>query len=344
MWTTSILVLHCFATLVLAGGSGGKNRTLNQLAVQQGLHYFGSASDNLSGSWDDEPYVDILLKSHEFGQITPANAMKWGLVETQRGVYNYTGGDQLVKAGKKAGMVVRGHALVWHSQLPDYVGTITDAATLHSVTFAHIKDEVKHFKGELIAWDVVNEVFEDTGGMRETIFYNLLGEGYIAEAFRAAHAIDKHAKLYLNDYNLEFADAKWETAVSFVQGLVDSGVPIHAVGFQGHLLVGQVPTVETLVKALSAFTDMGLEVAFTEVDIRMEMPFTDDKLAQQAKDYQTVVEACLAVPKCVGITVWDFSDKYSWIPGVFPTQGAALPWDENMQKKPAYGGIVAGLT
>lgn len=75
----------------------------------------------------------------------------------------------------------------------------------------------------------------------------------------------------------------------------------------------------------------------------MTLPSTDAKLQQQKKDYQTVVAACTAVKGCIGITIWDFTDKYSWVPQTFSGQGAALPWDENYKKKPAYDGIVAAL-
>jgi endo-1,4-beta-xylanase len=85
------------------------------------------------------------------------------------------------------------------------------------------------------------------------------------------------------------------------------------------------------------------QVAITELDIRMQMPSDDQKLAQQRTDYQNVVAACTAVEGCIGVTIWDFSDKYSWVPQTFGGQGAACPWDDNMQKKPAYDGIVAGM-
>ncbi|CCX06150.1 Similar to Endo-1,4-beta-xylanase; acc. no. O60206 [Pyronema omphalodes CBS 100304] len=79
--------------------------------------------------------------------------------------------------------------------------------------------------------------------------------------------------------------------------------------------------------------NLGVEVALTEVDIRMTLPVTDAKLAQQAVDYKNVVGACVAVGRCIGITIWDYTNKYSWMPSVFPGQGSALPWDENLVKK-----------
>lgn len=84
---------------------------------------------------------------------------------------------------------------------------------------------------------------------------------------------------------------------------------------------------------MNAFTALGVEVAITELDIRTTTPESSSALAQQAKDYASTVSACQAVSKCVGITIWDYTDKYSWVPNTFSGYGAALPWDSNLQKK-----------
>jgi len=111
-----------------------------------------------------------------------------------------------------------------------------------------------------------------------------------------------------------------------VKRLKARGTPIDGVGVQGHLIVGQIPS--TIKQNFEQFASLGVEVAITELDIRMRLPATSALLSQQAKDYQSVIGACLAVKGCIGVTVWDWTDKYSWIPGVFSGEGAALPWDE----------------
>jgi endo-1,4-beta-xylanase len=126
-----------------------------------------------------------------------------------------------------------------------------------------------------------------------------------------------------------------------VKSLQQQGIPIDGVGLQAHLVVGQVPT--TLRQNIQRFADLGVDVAITELDIRMVLPRTVGKDTQQAADYKAVVDACLAVSRCVGITLWDFTDKYSWIPSVFPGQGAALPWDEQLGRKPVYDVIAGAL-
>lgn len=128
-------------------------------------------------------------------------------------------------------------------------------------------------------------------------------------AFTWAHAADPDAKLYYNDYNIEYAGAKATTALTLISRLVKAGVPIDGVGFQGHFEVGNTPDATDLASELADFTALGVEVAYTELDIRFtSLPATDDGIAQQATDYASVTTACLNTDGCVGITVWDFDD------------------------------------
>lgn len=145
-------------------------------------------------------------------------------------------------------------------------------------------------------------------------------------ALQAARAADPNAKLYINDFNIEGPGAKATAMMNIVKSLQSQGIPIDGVGFQCHFIVGEVP--QGFQQNLEAFTALGVEVAITELDVRMTLPATDALLAQQKQDYETVIKACAAIPKCVGVTLWDFTDKFSWVPGTFAGQGAACPWDE----------------
>lgn len=314
--------------------------SLNALAKSKGKLYFGSATDN--PELTDAPYVSILTGGM-FGQITPGNSMKWGPTEPSQGTYSYTQGDAVLSLATSHNMIVRGHNLCWYEQLPSWLSSSSSNATLVSILQAHIQSEVTHYKGQVYAWDVVNEPFDDSGVMRSWLYQNVVGTSYIADAFNAAHAADPNAKLYLNDYNLEYSGAKFNLALSTITTLVQQGVPIHGVGFEGHMIVGSVPSAASIAANMEKFTALGLEVAFTEIDIRMTLPATAALLAQQQTDYQTMVTACMMVAKCVGITVWDYTDKYSWVPSTFSGQGEACPWDANLVEKPAFNGIVAGL-
>jgi endo-1,4-beta-xylanase len=324
-------------SVIVPTGAAHADSTLGQLAAARGK-YLGSATDNPELS--DAPYVSIL--GSEFGQITPGNTMKWYATEPSQGQFNFAAADTIVSMAKQHSQIVRGHTLVWHNQLPGWLtgGSFT-TAQLSSILQNHVTTEVTHFKGQLYAWDVVNEAFNDDGTFRQTMWYNAFGSGYIANALTWAHAADPNVKLYINDYNVDGLGAKSDALYNLVRSLKQQGVPIDGVGLQAHLVLGQVPT--SIQQNIQRFADLGVEVAITELDIRMNLPRDATKDAQQATDYSTVVKACLAVTRCVGITVWDYTDKYSWIPGVFSGQGAALPYDENFAKKPAYFAIAGAL-
>lgn len=183
-------------------------------------------------------------------------------------------------------------------------------------------------------WDVVNEVIGDDALIRDSIFSRVFGTDFISQAFRLAHAADPDVKLYINDYSIEGINAKSNALYNLVQKLLSEGVPIHGVGFQGHFTVGQVA--HDFVVNMQRFADLNLDVAITELDIRMTLPPTQANLAQQVLDYEEVFNACFRVTRCVGITIWGVTDKYSWIPNTFPGQGAALLFDDDYIQKAAY--------
>lgn len=326
------------AALVAAGVTTGpaaqaheRTPSLADLAHRHG-RYFGSATDN--PELTDSAYTKIL--GSEFDMITPGNGMKWENTEPQQGVFDWSKGDEIVKLARANHQKVRAHTLVWHSQLPAWV-TSRDwtADELRAVLKKHITTEVRHYRGKVYSWDVVNEAFNEDGTYRDTIWYRTLGPGYIADALRWAHEADPHAKLYLNDYNIEAIGPKSDAYYNLVKQLKADHVPLDGVGFQTHLAL-QYGYPTTIEDNLRRFSGLGLDTALTEVDVRMQLPATDDKLAEQATWYGNLTRACLAVRRCVGVTVWDFTDKYSWIPAVFAGEGAALPWDEQLRPKPAY--------
>ena len=168
-----------------------------------------------------------------------------------------------------------------------------------------------------------------------------MGSGYIADALRTAHAADPGAQLYLNDYNIEGENAKSNAMYSLVQSLLAQGVPINGVGFESHYIVGQVPS--SLLANMQRFAALGVNVAVTELDDRIQLPASTASLNQQATDYATVVRDCLQVSRCVGVSQWGVGDADSWIPGTFPGWGAATMYDQNYQPKPAYSATLSAL-
>ncbi|MBC9712772.1 endo-1,4-beta-xylanase [Streptomyces sp. TRM66268-LWL] len=309
-------------------------RTLHELARESG-RYFGSAVDNPELA--DTEFAELL--GTEFGQTTPGNGMKWYATEPERGVFDFTAGDEIVDYAKANGLKVRGHTLLWHSQLPAWLseGTWTKAE-LRSILKNHITQVVKHYKGKVFAWDVANEIMNEDGTYRENIFYKVIGPGYIADALRWARAADPKVKLYLNDYNVEALGPKSDAYYTLIKQLKKDRVPIDGFGLQAHLAL-QYGFPGGYEENLRRFADLGVDVSITELDIRMQLPADEAKLAEQADWYGRVTEGCLEVRRCVGITLWGYTDRHSWIPDFFPGEGAALPWDENLRHKPAYDAI-----
>ncbi|KAI5804318.1 glycosyl hydrolase family 10 protein [Geopyxis carbonaria] len=303
----------------------------------KGKKYYGSIAD--PNTLSDSNVKTILTA--DFGMITPENSMKWDATEPSRGSFTFTNADTTANFATSNNRQLRGHTLVWHSQLPSWVSAITDKSTLTSVIQNHVTTLMSRYKGKIYAWDVVNEIFADDGSFRTSVFYNLLGESFVDIAFTAARAADPAAKLYINDYNLDGPGAKVDALLALVSRLKSRGVPIDGIGTQAHLILGQVGGVQTQLQRLA---DTGLEVAITELDIRIPKDVTAAKLAQQQTDYNTVTKACLNVSGCVGITVWGVSDKNSWVDSTFPTYDSPLLWDDNFVRKSAYTGVDAALS
>jgi endo-1,4-beta-xylanase len=306
----------------------GTGAPLWLLAAAHGK-FFGTALTlpNLS----DPPLLKVA--DAQFDMATPGNEMKWDTTEPSNGTFNFGPGDQIVAYAHAHHMVVRGHNLVWQSQLPSWVSSLP-LDQVKAAMEKHITTEVSHYRGQVYSWDVVNEPLNGDGTFVNDVFYQAMGPSYIADALRTAHAADPHARLYLNDYNIEGINAKSDAMYNLVKSLKAQGVPIDAVGLESHFITGTVPS--TMLANMRRFAALGVDVAVTELDDRMPLPPTSAELAQQAADYATVVRDCLAVRRCVSISQWGVGDADSWIPGFFPGYGAATMFDQNYQPKPAF--------
>ncbi|WP_406480458.1 non-reducing end alpha-L-arabinofuranosidase family hydrolase [Streptomyces sp. NBC_01615] len=325
----SVLGLLAATVLVTPGTATGapdavRASTLGAQAAQSG-RYFGTAV--AAGRLGDGTYTGIL--DREFNSVTPENEMKWDTTEPSRGNFNFGPADQIVNRAIAHGQRMRGHTLVWHSQLPSWVSSIRDANTLRSVMDNHITAEMNHFKGKIYAWDVVNEAFADggSGQLRSSVFRDVLGNGFLEQAFRTARSADPAAKLCYNDYSIEdWNAAKTQGVYRMVRDFKSRGVPIDCVGFQSHFGTGGPPA--GFQTTLSNFAALGVDVQITELDIAQAPPTA----------YANTVRACMNVPRCTGITAWGIRDSDSWRSGENP-----LLFDRNGNKKPAYNAALTAL-
>lgn len=302
--------------------------TLGAAAAEKSRYFGAAVAANHLG---ESAYATVL--NREFNSVTPENEMKWDTVQASRGNFNYGAADQIVSHAQSRNMKVRGHTLVWHSQLPGWVSSLSSASEVRSVMSNHITQVMTHFKGKIHSWDVVNEAFEDgsSGARRNSVFQQRLGNGFIEEAFRTARSVDPNAKLCYNDYNIDDANAAKTRAVyNMVQDFKSRGVPIDCVGLQSHFNNNS-PVPGNYQQNIAQFAALGVDVQITELDI-------EGSGTAQAGSYTRVVEACLAVARCTGITVWGIPDHYSW-----RASGTPLLFDSNYNKKPAYTAVLNAL-
>ena len=340
MASLRIGVVAAGLALILATTEVGQTgeATLGAAAATSG-RYFGAAID--PDALDEKAYRN--LAAAQLTSVTPENAMKWGSVEALRDSFDWGEADALVAFAKAHGQKVRGHTLVWHSQLPPWLieGQFSPDES-KALMVDHIAAEAGRYKGSIYAWDVVNEPFADDGQWRKSIWYEAMGPDYVAIALRAARAADPDAKLYINDYNVESDGAKMQALYDLVASLKRDGVPIDGVGLQSHFVAGAAPADFRAV--MQKFGSLGVDVAVTELDLRVRLPADAETLAAQAADYASIVSACRETPRCVGVTTWGISDDRSWVPSFFSGYGAALPFDENDQPKPAVAAIIEAFT
>jgi endo-1,4-beta-xylanase len=313
------VALAVASAVTLVPGTANAATTLGAAAALSG-RYFGAAVANFK--LGEAQYTTIL--DREFNMVTPENEMKWDTIESSRNNFNFGPADAIVNHARSHNQRLRGHTLVWHSQLPGWVNSINDANTLRSVMNNHITVQMRRWAGQIYAWDVVNEAFADgSTQLRSSVFRNVLGTGFLEEAFRTARAADASAKLCYNDYSIEDWNApKTQGVYNMVRDFKARGVPIDCVGLQAHFGGGPPGTFQT---TLTNFAALGVDVQLTELDIAQASP----------TGYANTVQACVNVPRCTGITTWGVRDSDSWRSGENP-----LLFDRGGNPKQAYNSVL----
>jgi endo-1,4-beta-xylanase len=319
--TAVVLTSGVAATSAQAAGT-----TLQAAAAESG-RYFGTAIAGFRLS--DSTYTTIA--NREFNMITAENEMKIDATEPNQNQFSYAAGDQIVNWARNNGKRVRGHTLAWHSQQPGWMQNMSGSA-LRSAMLNHVTQVATHYRGQIHSWDVVNEAFQDgSSGARRDSNLQRTGNDWIEAAFRAARAADPNAKLCYNDYNTDdWTHAKTQAVYNLVRDFKARGVPIDCVGFQSHFN-SQSPVPGNYQTTLSSFAALGVDVQITELDI-------EGSGTAQADNYRRVVQACLAVSRCTGISVWGVRDTDSW-----RASGTPLLFDGNGNKKPAYTATLNAL-
>ncbi len=306
--------------------------------------------------------VETELVASQFNVLTPENCMKAGLIQPERGKFDFGAPDALVDFARQRGAQVVGHTLVWHSQAPLWMfkpGTSRELAL--GEMREHIHAVAGRYRGKLQGWDVVNEAITDDGDfLRETPALAAIGADYLQKAFEFAQEADPGVELYYNDYDIE-RPAKRERTLRLLRELQASGVRLDGVGIQGHWQLDQVPFDE-IERAIDAYSALGLKVMITELDVDVvrrqnsgadlaARPVTvdfdpyregcpEDVLDRQAEQYARLFEIFLKRP-VTRVTFWGPHDGYSWL-NYWPSRRTNYPllFDRKSQGKPALARIL----
>jgi endo-1,4-beta-xylanase len=340
----------CIIPLLLAVSSPCGS-SLRQAADRKGL-LIGAAVRPYALS--EAAYAQTL--SREFNLVEPEDAMKWWTIRRNEAIFDFSGGDEIVRFAQAHRMRVRGHCLVWDHDNPQW---LTQARLspdqMSHVLQQHISTVVKHYAGQVFAWDVVNEAFEEHGKLKDSLWYNQPGIGlslnrsaYIEQAFRWAHEADPNAMLFYNENGAEGLNPKSDAVYAMVKDFKLRNVPISGVGLQMHISRLDFDT-KPVAANIARLTALGLHVHITELDVSLPLDPSgqarEQDLQRQGEIYRAVVRACLQNPGCTAIQTWGFSDKYSWIGShSHGTRGAALLFDKGFKPKPAYAAVLEEIS
>jgi endo-1,4-beta-xylanase len=298
--------------------------------------------------------ADRKLLAKHFNSTTPGNVLKWDSTEPREGVFDFSGSDAAVQFAAGNGQRIRGHTLVWHSQTPDWVfrdanGNLASKELLFQRMKTHINAVMGRYKGQIYAWDVVNEVLDaaQPDGLRRSPWYQIAGEEFIEKAFLFAREADPDALLFINDYNTH-ESGKSQAMYDLVKRLKARGIPIDGVGHQTHVSL-YYPTVQEIESSIVKFAGLGVETHITELDMSVYSAssqrydtFPDELKQKQASLYKQLFDVFRRHKGLItSVTLWGKDDGNTWL-RTFPVARNDWPllFDERLQSKPAYWALV----
>ena len=335
----------------------------------KGKFYIGAALT--TRQYTERDTANITLVKQHFNAIVAENDMKPVYLQPREGEFFFDNADRFVEFGERNGMIITGHCLIWHSQLPQWFcvdenGNNVAPEILKARMKSHISTVVGRYKGRIKGWDVVNEAILEDGSYRNSRFYQILGEEFIPLAFQYAQEADPDCELYYNDYN-EWYPGRIETIVRLIRTLKSRGIRIDAIGMQGHAGMDS-PTIEQYENAIKAYINEGVKVMITEFDLSI-LPVARQGIGAELTDteaYRREIDPYTeGVPDDVmlvwtnrmldffklfikyqdhvdRVTMWGVSDGTSWKNG-FPVRGRTdypLLFDRSYQPKPVVDEII----
>lgn len=289
----------------------------------------------------------LKIAQEEFTSVTAENHMKMILIHPEENRFEFTLGDAIVQFAQGNKQRIHGHTLVWHNQVPKWMQAFTgDAKAWEDMLKNHIQTVVKHYKGQVAGWDVVNESFLDDGSLRPTIWSKNIPD-YIAKSFQWAHEADPEALLFYNDYGQDGNPKKMQAILDMVRELQARHIPIHGLGLQMHINI--LAKNEDIRQVIEQSTATGLAIHFSELDVAVNpkndstFVYDDAAKAAQLEKLQLVFQAYRAIPKNqqYGITFWNVGDRDSWLRGYFKRpKEYPLLFDDDYNRKTIYTSLL----
>jgi endo-1,4-beta-xylanase len=323
--------------------------SLKQRAARRGMLYGCAVLDSILRTMPDLSAAVV----REAGVVVPEFEMKWGVTQSRRIAPDYTMADSIANFAAENRLGLRGSTAVWYLNLPPWVPDELAKPGGRDLLLDHVREVVGRYRGKVVEWDVVNEAIEPRDGLpsklRKSIFYKALGEDYIAESFRAAHDADPGAMLFYNDFALEYLtdlEQQWrEGTLGLLSRLKGKGVPIHGLGIQAHLNVGNRFDENVFRRFLAEVAALGLRISITEFDVNdvRLAPDVKQRDAAVADHARRFLETAFDEKAVRTLITWGISDRVSWLnrdrQRPDKINHRSLPLDENMQRKPLWTAI-----
>jgi endo-1,4-beta-xylanase len=303
------------------------------------------------------PLLPVILR--EAAMLVPENDLKWRALEPARGRPDYSRAEKIVGFAERNGLKMRGHTAFWYKGVPDWAKPEIASPAAMPLALRHVQEVVGHFRGRIAEWDVVNEALEAgdglPGGLRKAPFGQAMDAGYIADCFHAAREADPNARLYYNDFAVEYDDTphalRRKGVLDLLAELKRRNAPIDGLGIQSHLCYGWRFTPRLYRTFLADVAATGVDIRLTEMDVAdfhaaTDIAQRDQQVADHARRY---LDTALDEQAVVGLMCWGLRDRDSWMQSERWTQRAdgsperPLPYDDQLQRKPLWDAIGSAL-
>ena len=262
--------------------------------------------------------LDKWVKLFNYGTLP----FYWGRYEPVEGQTMEAPTMEAAKWLKDRGVTTKGHPLCWHTACADWLMNYSNKEILEK-QLKRIDRDVTAFKGVIDMWDVINEVvimpnFDKYDNAITRICQEMGRIKLVKAVFDEAKAMNPGATLLINDFN---TSAAYEI---LIDGLLEAGVPISAIGIQSHQHQGYWGA-DKLRDVLDRYSRFGLPIHFTEntlisgdimpahiVDLNDfqvdSWPSTPEGEARQAAEISEMYTILFEHPLVQAITTWDFTD------------------------------------